>query len=520
MAQKDQITFNKSFVSNPGPYLAKIINVLDPEYMGTLQVQLLKSNTSGGPDSEQGNVFNAKYLSPFAGQTPLSGSSKNEGYRYSQQSYGFWAIPPDVGTIVLVIFAEGNPNQCYWLGCVQDRYQNFAMPGQTSTTYTTEGTPGDLVGKKIPTVEYNKKVEEGQGQDPTQFLKPYQEQFVGNLQEQGLIEDEARGISTSSARREVPSAVFGISTPGPIDKRSGAPTQRVGTKADNANVFRSRLGGTEFIMDDGDDKFLRRKDASSGSPDYAKVMLNEDDGDPTLPFNELVRLRTRTGHQILLHNTEDLIYIANSRGTAWIELTSDGKIDVYAKDSISLHTENDFNLTADRNVTIEAGANISMKASGNYVGTKSSIGNIQIESLSNTSILVGGDTKITTIGDYDVNTTGHNWLTAGKTTEILSGKDHIETASNIHMNGPQASTAALVQALNTHGVPGHEINTILAQRSPQHEPWSHHENLNPLAFKIALTDRDNTVTAVNPLPTPTTPDPFKKQTTASLADTN
>ena len=97
-------------------------------------------------------------------------------------------------------------------------------------------------------------------------------------------------------------------------------------------------------------------------------------------------MRTRTGHQILLHNTEDLIYIGNSRGTAWIELTSDGKIDIFAEDSISMHTKNDFNLTADRNFTIEAGANLSLKASGDYVGDKILKGRVQIESNKNTNI--------------------------------------------------------------------------------------------------------------------------------------
>ncbi|MFM6199336.1 MAG: hypothetical protein ACKPE1_09375, partial [Dolichospermum sp.] len=62
-----------------------------------------------------------------------------------------------------------------------------------------------------------------------------------------------------------------------------------------------------------------------------------DDGDKD-GQNELVRIRTRTGHQILLHNSADLIYIANAKGTAWVELTSNGKIDIFAQDSVSIHT--------------------------------------------------------------------------------------------------------------------------------------------------------------------------------------
>ena len=127
-------------------------------------------------------------------------------------------------------------------------------------------------------------------------------------------------------------------------------------------AFVSRLGGSSFVMDDGDDKFLRKKKPSEGSPEYAAVEQGEK-GIETIPHNELIRIRTRTGHQILMHNSEDLIYIGNARGTTWIELSSDGKIDIYAEDSISVHTKQDINFNADRDVNIEAGRNVNIKAS-------------------------------------------------------------------------------------------------------------------------------------------------------------
>ena len=511
--QIDRVSKHTEPKGSPGPYEARVVNNLDPEFHGALTVQLIKTNTDSNVPFAEGELYTAKYLSPFAGNTPLHANTENNGYRDSQQSYGFWAVPPDVGTKVLVIFAEGNPNLCYWLGCINDKFMNFSVPGNASTTNHI-GSPDNLRGKKLPVVEYNKKVETAVGFDPTKFFKPYQQKFVENLQTRGLLEDETRGTTSSSARREVPSAVIGLSTPGPVDKAKGAPKTRVGSKEDFASIFKARLGGSSLVFDDGNDKYLRRKTASEGSPDYANVNLNELDGKPDLLHNELVRLQTRTGHQVLLHNTEDLIYIGNSRGTAWIELTSDGKIDIFAEDSISMHTKNDFNLTADRNVTIEAGANLSLKASGDYIGTKITKGRVQIESSENTNVLVGGSTQITTTSNFDVNTTGANKLTAGGSIDILSGGNHTETAANIHMNGPQAATASTVSALSTHKIPGHMTHSILAQRSPQHEPWTHHENLNPLAFKIALTDRDVVTTVTNPLPTPSTADIFKKEFSA------
>ena len=505
----DQVSVHKVPVMFPGPYLAKVVSFVDSEYMGTLQVQLLKTTTTGNSNFANGSMYQARYLSPFTGQTPRAGVTKNDGYRDSQQSYGMWMIPPDVGTQVLIIFAEGNPNQCYWLGCVQDRYSNFAVPGNAATSHTTKTEPEKMQGAKLPVTEYNKETESGLGQDPTKFKKPFQEDFTNGLIEQGLIFDEARGITTSSARREVPSAVFGFNTPGPIDKRPGAPKTKIGTLEGNADVFKSRLGGTSLVADDGDDKFLRKTTAKDGPPEYADVMANETDGKPDLPHNELFRVRTRTGHQILLHNSEDLIYVGNARGTSWIELTSDGKVDIYAGDSISMHTKNDFNFTADRNVTIEAGANLYLKASGNYTGTKAGKGKIQIESSADTNILIGANGKITTSTNFDLNTGSANKFTAGTTSDFNSGGNHTETASNIHMNGPTAATADPASALNTHTVPGEE-SPVLVQRVPQHEPWSWHENLNPTAHKPFATDRDNNFTTKNDNPTPRIPDTFNK----------
>ena len=520
----DKISKDRPVAPNPGPYEARVVSHLDPHFMGTLTVELLKQTTAGNDGATPGQTIQAKYLSPMAGQTTAWSVTDNDTYRHSQQSYGWWMIPPDVGQTVLVIFAEGNPNQCYWLGCVQDRYMNFSMPGQASTTITTDGTPDDFKGKKIPAAEYNRRSEKGVGQDPTKFLKPYQKRFLDQLVVQGLASkdfiDEFRGTTTSSARREVPSTVFGISTPGPVDKTAGAPQGPQGLTDSVINTHRSRLGGTSFVMDDGNDKILRKTPASDGPPEYANVSLNELDGLRELPHNELVRLRTRTGHQVLLHNTEDLIYIANSKGTAWIELTSDGKIDVYAKDSISMHTENDFNFTADRNITIEAGANIDFKASGTYNGlgedgeVKFRKGNIQMETLNNFKGLFGGNQWVTTIGNTEYKTNGETKITSGGASHIRSGGNHFETAPQIHMNGPAASASQIVTALNTHilpGIPTNNATGIMAQRAPMHEPWDHHENMNPLAFKIVLTDRDNIVTAVNPLEFTATADPFKKE---------
>lgn len=393
----------------PGPFLARVVSHLDPTYMGGLEVEILRAV---GNSSTAGQLHQVKMLNPFYGATDVSHTKADPNdYNTTQKSYGMWFVPPDPGTIVLVFFIDGDPKRGYWMGCVMDQGINFMIPGIAATEYNVEG------GGRVPVGEYNKAAIQDPPPDATKAKKP-RHPLADILETQGLLQDDIRGITTSSARREAPSMVFGISTPGPIDKRQGALRGSIG-KSDSPqpNAFVSRLGGATFVMDDGDDKFLRKTHAKDGAPEYASVEQGETDGINTIPHNECVRIRTRTGHQILLHNSEDLIYIGNARGTTWVELTSNGKIDIYAADSISVHSEADINFTAKNNINLTAEQ-----------------------------------------GSINLNAKVNANMTAGQNTNIKS-THHIETAGKIDMNGPQAATAAI------------------APRKPLHEPWAGHENL-------------------------------------------
>ena len=479
----------------PGPYVAKVISHLDGRRSGTLQVQLLKTATAGSDEKEIGQLHTVKYCSPFYGVTDVASNRNDNFYSSTQQSYGFWAVPPDPGTKVLVIFAEGKINQGYWIGCIQDEYMNFMVPGGYPTAkseYVIQETLTDeFKNKPLPVGEYNKVLSDRKGNNPDKFLKPHNPLMTQALSAQGLLEDPVRGLTSSSSRRDIPSTVFGWNTPGPLDKTNGAPKGKYGPARDQIDYFRSRLGGSAFVMDDGDPTILREglpSDTKSSYFDIESDPTNVSKTDPKLLFNEHVKLRTRTGHQILLHNTEDLIYIANARGSAWIELTSNGKIDIYTDDSISIRTANDLNVHSDRDINLSAKRNININAGENmkttvganmdtkvgvdmkldvaanydeFVGVNKKVyigqdqdhiikGNDRTTIEVNYSLQVNGNGSIAvnqdfnsktkgnyrqvTSGVYNVNTTGDNKFTSGANTNILSTGNHLETAALIHMN--------------------------------------------------------------------------------------
>ena len=529
MAEETRQSVNAADDSKPGPFLARIVSHLDPYYMGTLEVELL--HPTGNQTAKEGQIHQVRYMSPFAGITSVAYIDENNDYNSTQKSYGMWMVPPDVGSTVVVFFINGKG---YWFGCIMDPNMNFMVPGYAATSYHVDGEEA-----RVPVAKYNKKANDVSARDTTQIPKPTHIPQQTTFSTQGLLRDDVRGLTTSSARRETPSAVFGISTPGPIDKNG--PKGKVG-KFEHVipEAFISRLGGSSFVMDDGDDKFLRKTKPTEGPPEYAAVEDDETDGQKDIPHNELIRIRTRTGHQILLHNSEDLIYIGNARGTSWIELSSDGKIDIYAEDSVSLHTKQDLNFYADRDINIEAGRNLNIKVAeemhtnvladqilivdGNQkIHIKQAVDitydttythhvkedvNILFDTnylhhvVGNVDTLYDGNFNNTVGGNFDLNIGGHNFQTSGGSNETNAGGNIVETAPAIHMNGPGASTAGEASAaseaelplvLKTHSVPdeeGNELTQSIMRRIPTHEPWPHHENLDPEKFKPDQSDRD------------------------------
>ena len=510
----------------PGPFIAKVISNIDPTYMGVLEVEILRP--SGATSGAEGQLHQVKYMSPFWGITSSDYLGQIDNYNNTQKSYGMWMVPPDVGCYVMIIFIDGDPKRGYWIGCVGSEAENmnFMMPGIAATQRVVEDVDTDNAGNygRVPVAEYNKKIDDNDARsDATRVLKP-EHPLAKILAAQGLIFDDIRGITTSSARRESPSMVFGISTPGPLNKNGK--TGPVGKKEHIVpNYPVSRLGGTTFVMDDGDDKFLRMTAPTDGPPTYASVENGDTSGDNTRPHNELVRIRTRTGHEILLHNSEDLIYITNSRGTAWIELTSDGKIDIYAQDSISVRTQNDLNFYADRDINMEAGRNFNLKVAERHqteVG-KDKIcivnGNVAIQVDGTHDEQIAGTTQLTvTGGDFNLNTSGGNNLTSGGDMQISAANTAID-GGDINLNSGKASAAGtatppdpLPTIDNPTEVDGETLTSIMA-RTPTTEPYPHHENLDATMFKPDATDRE----AATAIPVPdawmtytTTTDTFTK----------
>lgn len=294
-----------------GVFVGFIKDASDVQRNGRLRVWIPELGSA--PDDADSWVI-VNYCSPFAGATNVETISKSgtQSFEGTQTSYGFWMVPPDINNQVLVMFINGDPSRGIWIGCLYNQYMNNMVPGMAADAKNWQHP-----GKNIPVAEYNKN--DQKVTRPDSAMKPYEKTKFKGVGNQGLINDKARGITTSSARREAPSNVFGIITPGPV----------IDEKASPENI--RRKGGNSFIMDD-----------QTGS--------------------EYAEFATKSGSRIRLDETNGFVYLINRDGTAWIQMDQKGHIDVFSQFDISLRAMRDVSIRADRHLNFEAGQNVYISA--------------------------------------------------------------------------------------------------------------------------------------------------------------
>jgi hypothetical protein len=410
----NQKYFDKKYMdSDPGPYVGVVKYTKDPLKMGRLGVNIPALTNTKNPKAEQ--VVWCQYLSPFYGAKSINATSKSDpnDYKATQHSYGFWAVPPDIDTEVLVIFAKGEATtrNAFWIGCVQQPLTNQQVPGygaSSNTEYTqSDNRERGITGQKtygtdfLPVGEKNRRMIEGAetAESANIFRYPVNDILAEQLLKEGLISDNVRGTTTSSARRESPSQVFGISTPGRIRPDS----RQLNIGLEGTVVTPDRNPGHSFVMDDGD----------------------------AIGLNQLTRLRTASGHQLLMHDTDGVIYIANASGNAWIEMQSNGRIDIYSGvGGINMRTEGDFNLHSDSNINMHANGQVRFSSAKEMIHSADLLLNLGEKGILNSS-------QAGSVRDYARD--GISSFTSGTQLHGASGQIHLAGAQ-VHFNSTGASS--------------------------------------------------------------------------------
>lgn len=436
------------------PALGVVKNNIDPTRGGRIQVYIADF---GAPDPDDSSSWvTVAYMSPFFGATQGNGGQDTYGsFTQNPSSYGMWFSPPDIGSTVVCIFVNGDMNYGYYIGGVPtpELLQMVPAIGSSENVTMNSGESNSYGGAtKLPVTNLN--VDNSSLADGVKFLnaaKPVHSHVASILSQQGLIRDPIRGTITSSALRESPSRVgWGVSTPGRPIFKGGFTDDNVATAAerssDNTLEVIARRGGHSIVMDDGD-------------------LIGND---------RLVRIRTALGHQILMSDDGQTLFIIHSNGQSYIELGKEGTIDMYATNSVNIRTQGDLNLHADNNININATKDLNIAAD-----------NINIQSETDINFRAGKNFKGYTLGTYTIKVDGAMSMGAGGAGSYSSTGDMFINGSKVNLNSGETSTTpevvaplatiahtdTLFDAVKGWAAAPAKLLSIVS-RAPAHAPWA------------------------------------------------
>lgn len=319
-----------------GMTLGVVVDTDDPLQMGRLRV--FCSTLNDDPKSI-GAIPWAAYISPFGGSIDNPAFSRGpEGSTTSGPvHYGFWAIP-ELGAHVLVGCIDGDPRRRYYIGTMNEhqethtimngrwKWEGGNINGPLSSTdqpiqplydnlqFAYDGKT-DSAEFKTRAADYQlSAIRDDVGQPPTRNKLSYLDQVYTSIaenEEDSWVKDKlgSHGYDWTGFRNlggMFSSRVYGMSTPG----------------------FHS------FIMDDR-------------------------------AFNNRVKIRSASGHMLLMDDTNERIYIATNKGDSWIEMDSNGNVDVFSNRRISMRAKKDINFTTDETFRVTAKKGVHLYAGDN-----------------------------------------------------------------------------------------------------------------------------------------------------------
>jgi hypothetical protein len=439
------------------PIIGVVKDNIDPDRSGKIRVAFQDGKGTVSPD--QGPWTVVQHLSTFFGVVRANagqGSENFGSYIDNSSSYGQWQAPPDIGTEVICIFVNGDENAGYYIGAVPqpETLQMVPAIGASERVTLNEGEAKSFGGAtRLPVTNLNTNNKDKA--DSNEFLntpRPVHSYAATIMNQQGILRDPIRGPISSSASRETASRVgWGVSTPGrPIyeggyDDASLAKAIAEGKAKPDKQKIIARRGGHSIVMDDGD----------------------------VIGRDQLIRIRTTLGHQIMMSDDGQTLMILHSNGESYIELGKEGTVDIFSTNSFNVRTQGDINFHADRDINMHAEANFNLQAK-----------NIHTNSNEVTKSRAGTEYAITALNNFTVQSAAAIGLVAGGQASMAAGAEAFVNGTKVNLNSGSASlsppevpvipitvqTDTLFDATVGWAAAPAKLLTI-ASRAPAHYPW-------------------------------------------------
>lgn len=428
-------------------YLGFVKNNEDAFSMGRLQVWIPEFSSN---ENDETAWFTVQYCSPFAGATS-SKENKKQGTKLddTQQSYGWWAVPPDLDNEVVVMFINGDPNRGIYIGGMYQQFMNHMVPGiPTDKSYD----PG-VEGMDPPVAEYNRwdpSVPNSDNHTRARF-EPLHE----GLQAQGLYEDAVRGPSNAGARRAAVSKVYGFKSP----------------------------AGHHMVFDDSEEGFIRFRTRSG-----AQILINDETG--------YVYMISGNGNSWFEISDDGIDgYSAKS-----VSFRSNGDINLHADGAINMHANKAWNAYGAGGGSMQFGQNLDVLAGGA----------MNLSTAGNLNLLSKGNANVTATGNASVKGGGTLALQSGGALGVTAGGNVVLKGAQIQQNGgggPKATAATEAQGPKPTDQFDRELNMdsnypqmstqSITSRMPAHEPWDGHPGTKSGAVKMAGSANGSESSGVN-----------------------
>ena len=323
--------------------LGVVIDTNDPQQMGRVRARV---NAYG--DTIYDAVSQIPWclaISPLAGMVQKNSFTRGPDLSENLDSSSIGPIPygffntPKCGSLVIVACLDGDPTTRIWLGCIHVEQTVHGIPhgryfydpeGLVERGITQPGTPEGPLSSSEDRIQplYN-----NQSKVFKSRVKNFEWRTRGADHSVAGLTKEWRDLNNFISEK--------------------ADDEDYQFTEEDANVLNSRMGYQKSRLEP--DLLFESTGANFDPQVYCWVTpgfhaISMDDS----AVNCRMRFRTTTGHQIILDDTNERIYISTNLGENWVEMDSDGSVDIWASQKVSIHSASDINLTADKTIRMYA----------------------------------------------------------------------------------------------------------------------------------------------------------------------
>lgn len=293
-----------------------VVDTDDPLQMGRLRVFC---PSFGDDPSKIHSLPWTVYVPPYGGTINNSDFERNGETSEGSVSYGFWAIP-ELGASVVVGCIDNDLRRRCWFGSVYDQQETHTL---LNGRYKWDG--GNVEG---PLSSSGSPIEPAYSNGKESFSN--------------------KTSSPEFQSRHADYSVASVSKAPTPDKNSYIDQQEDEiSKNQNFDFNKDIVGNNGYDWSGFMNSHKSSRVFGFSTPGFHGFSMDD------RPFNSRVKIKTTTGHMILLDDTNERIYIKTNKGKSWMEMDSAGNIDAYAERRASIHSELDLNLTSNKTVRIK-----------------------------------------------------------------------------------------------------------------------------------------------------------------------